>query len=32
MAGAKLVFNIENHQVKGLSFIHDGHRIDLIRN
>jgi hypothetical protein len=31
MAGAKLVFNVENDQVKGLSLIHDGHRIDLIR-
>jgi len=31
MAGAKLVFNIENDQVKGLSLIHNGHRIDLIR-
>ena len=31
MAGAKLVFNVENEQVKGLALIHDGHRIDLIR-
>lgn len=32
MAEAKLVFNVENDQVKGLSLIHDGHRIDLIRS
>jgi len=31
MAGAKLVFTVESDQVKGLSLIHDGHRIDLIR-
>ena len=30
MAGAKLVFNVENDQVKGLSLMRDGHRIDLI--
>jgi len=31
MAGAKLVFHVENDHVKGLSLIHDGHTIDLIR-
>ena len=31
IAAAKLVFNVENDQVKGLSLIHDGHRIALIR-
>ena len=31
IAAAKLVFNVENDQVKGLSLIHDGHGIDLVR-
>ena len=31
MAGVKVVFKVENDQVKGLSLTHDGHQIDLIR-